>query len=185
MESPRIDQTLGELSFQLYNRSVHPELFQIYASHHFTQGDYEVTIWLTGCAHVVGVFTGKSGITEMICPPEQLLPKRGLIQSFVFKGQKNYSCSLSRNLRYMLNSEVEPMSANLYRHTHKDLRKMAKKRGLLQEYPQWARGNFVPFSYIDYEARAEELQLDAYHAFPEQQTILKTQSLFDLRRKRK
>ena len=58
MESPHIDQTLGELTFQLYTRSVHPELFQIYSSRHFAQGDYEVMIWLTGCAHVVSVFTG-------------------------------------------------------------------------------------------------------------------------------
>ena len=28
--------------------------------------------------------------------------------------------------------------------------------------------------------RREELQLHAYHAFPEQQRLLKTQSLFDL-----
>ena len=80
----------------------------------------------------------------------------------------------------MMNFQVENMSVNLYQATHDDLTNMARKRGMLVSYPQWSHGEQAPFSYIDYEARQRELQLHAFHAFPEQQTVIKSQSLFDI-----
>jgi len=173
-----IEQSLKELVFSLYNRPLHPELFNIYRSRSFFQGDYEVNIWITGCNHVVSVFNGRNCMTELICPPDQMLPARGLQKRFRFRGEKTYKCLWAENFRYMMNFQVETMSLNLYRQTHKDLVKLTKKRGIYAPFPQWAKGLLIPFSYIDYEARWEELQLYTYHAFPEQQTIIKTQSIF-------
>jgi len=185
MDSPHIEQSLSELGFYLYHRPLHPELFNIYSSRQFFQGDYEVLIWVTGCSHVVSVFYNNDCMTELICPPEQMLPKRGLIDQFAFRGEKSHQCSWSDDFGYMMNFQVETMSTNLFRRCHADLAKAGKKRGMLVPFPQWARGDLVPFSYLDYEARQDELQLHTFHAFPEQQTVLKTQSLFSLRYPRK
>lgn len=179
MDTP-LEQSISELSFYLFERPLHPELFNIYGSRHFFQGDYEVIIWITGCAHVVSVFSNGTCITECICPPEQLLPQHGLAQRFPFRGEKTHRCSWSNRLAYMMSFQVENMSANLYQATHDDLTNMAKKRGMLVSYPQWSRGGQAPFSYIDYEARQRELQLHTFHAFPEQQTIIKSQSIFEI-----
>ncbi len=178
-----LDQTVGELNFHLFNRSVHPELFNIYESRHFLQGDYEVMIWSTGCSHVISVHFASHTITELICSDEQLLPSNGLIETFKFSGKKNYQCKWSLGFGYMMNSGVEPMSHNLYKHTHRDLKKMGKKRGILVEFPELNKSDFMPFSYIDYEAKCDELHIYTYHALPESQTVLKTQSLFDFRNK--
>lgn len=176
-----IGQSLAELSFNLFDRPLHPELFDIYASRHFFQGDYEVIIWMVGGSHVASVFIGKECVTELICQPEQMLPKRGLIESFAFRGEKSYESSNTGNIEYMMNFQVESMSANLYRQTHLDITKMGKKRGIFVSFGRWAKGDFPPFSYVDYEAKMEELQLHTWHAFPEQQTVLRTQSLFKIK----
>jgi hypothetical protein len=180
MDSPRIDQSLSELTFFIFRRSLHPELFSIHRSRQFFQGDYEVIIWITDCGHVVSVFSGRHCITELICPADQMLPKRGLVQQFPFRGEKSHKCSWSDDLGYMVNFQVESMSVNLYRQCYEDFTNAGKKRGIFISFPQWAKGDLIPFSYLDYEARREELQLHAYHAFPEQQRLLKTQSLFGL-----
>jgi hypothetical protein len=180
MDTPIQQQSLGELTFFLYQRPLHPELFNIYASRQFFQGDYEVIIWITGGAHVVSAFAQGQCMTELICPPDQLLPKRGLLDQFPFRGERSHQCSWSKGLSYMMNLQVESMSTNLYRSTHNDLLNLAKKRGMFVSFPQWAKSDLVPFSYLDYEARHDELQLHAFHAFPEQHTVLKTQSLFTL-----
>jgi len=181
MEIPRIEQSLKELSFHLYKRALHPELFKIYRRQQFFQGDYEVNIWITGCSHVVSVFHGDDCMTELICPPEQILPDRCRVEKFVFRGEKQYQCNWSEDFNYMMNFQVENMSSNLYRKTHKDLVKIAKKRGIYVPFPQWTSGELVPFSYIDYEARWEELQLHTFHAYPEQKAIIKTQSLYTMK----
>ena len=180
MTPKHIDKTLRELTFHLYKRSLHPELFNIYESRHFFQSGYEVMIWITGCSHVVGIFSDNRCLVEIIAQPGQRLPSGGIIESFTFSRQKDYRCSWSNGLGYMLNSQMENMSANLYKHTHRELTKSANKQGLLIEYPQWSKGNITAFSYLDYETSESEVQIHAYHAFPEQQTILKTQSLFQV-----
>ncbi|MCP4707883.1 MAG: DUF2617 family protein [Planctomycetes bacterium] len=184
MDSSRTEQSLKELTFFVYNRPMHPELFNIYSSRQFFQGEYEVIIWITDCGHVVSIFSGRDCLTELICPPDQMLPKRGYLDQFPFRGEKNHSCKWSKAHSYLMNFQVEKMSVNLFRQCHADLVTAGRKRGMMVSFPQWARGSLVPFSYLDYEAKYEELQVQTYHAFPEQQTILKTQSLFDLRRRK-
>jgi len=180
MDSQRIDQSLSELTFCVFRRALHPELFDIYASRRFVQGEYEVIIWVTGCGHVVQVFHGNHCITECICPPDQLLPKRGLVEQFAFRGEKSHKCQWSKGFTYMMSLQVEAMSANLFKRMHTELVGVGKKRGLFVAFAQWARGDLVPFSFLDYEAGRDELQLNTFHAFPEQQTMLKTQSLITL-----
>ena len=107
---------------------------------------------------------------------------RGLMERFLFRGERNHACRWSDNLGYMMSFQVEPMSTNLYRQSHIELIKMAKKRGIFVPYPQWAKGNLAPFSLIDYEAHYNELHLHTFHAFPEQNTIIKTQSLFSMKK---
>lgn len=173
-----IDQSRIELNFNLFERPLHPELFKIYASRHFFQGDYEVTIWIVGCSHVVSVFAHDRCLTELICPPYQMLPKRGLLERFAFRGERSHEMNWSNDMEYMMNFQVDSMSANLYRQTHQDLTAMGKKRGMFVQFPHMIRGEFTPFSYLDYEARVDELALHTWHSFPEQQTVLRTQSLF-------
>ncbi len=70
---------VNDLSFSLYRRVVHPELFNIYAKQRLLTGKYEVFIWVTGCCHVASIITGPLTLTEVISVPGQMLPRGGLI----------------------------------------------------------------------------------------------------------
>ena len=72
------------------------------------------------------------------------------------------------------------MSANLYRQSHTDLERFAHNRGVFVKFPSLAVAGLEPFSYIDFEARRNELHIHTFHAYPDQVTIIKTQSLFEL-----
>ena len=186
MDVPRTNVTVSELTFSLFQRPLHPELFRIYARRHLKTERYEMVLWATGSSHVVSVFSEDVCLTELISVPGQLLPKRGLIERFQFRGQRTHKCTLSRGLSYMTDFQVEKMSPNLYRQSHLDLQRFARNRGLFVAFggaggagATGAEG-LEPFSYIDFEARREELHIHAFHAYPDQVTIIKTQSLFDL-----
>jgi hypothetical protein len=180
MESPKTNVAVSELTFSLFQRPLHPELFTIFGRRHLKTENYEMMLWATGCSHVVSVFVGDMCLTELISPNSMLLPKRGLIERFQFRGQRTHKCSLSRGLNYMTDFQIEKMSANLYRQSHTDLQRFARNRGMFIAFPEYAAGGLEPFSYIDFEARRHELHIHAFHAFPDQVTIIKTQSLFDL-----
>ena len=180
MEAPKINLAISELSFSLYQRPLRPELFNIYARRHLRTQKYETLIWVTGCSHLVSVFARDACLTELIAVPGQMLPKKGLIERFQFRGQRNHKCTLNRAMSYMTDFQVEKMSANLYRQSHTDLERFARNRGVFVKFPSLAVAGLEPFSYIDFEARRNELHIHTFHAYPDQVTIIKTQSLFEL-----
>ena len=179
MESPQINVAVEELMFSLFQRPLHPELFQIYASRQINTENYETIIWVTGCTHVVSVFTGDVCLTEVVSAPGQMLPSRGLIERFQFRPPRTHKCTLSRGVSYMTDFQVEKMSPNLYQQSHTDLERFARNRGIFVKFPELEVGNLQPFCYIDFEARQKDLQIQTFAAYPDQVTMIKTQSLFD------
>ncbi|MBN1392096.1 MAG: DUF2617 family protein [Sedimentisphaerales bacterium] len=181
MELPQINIAVEELTFSLFQRPLHPELFQIYAKRQIRTGKYEADIWVTGCTHVISVYAGDVCLTEVISVPGQMLPRRGLIERFQFHGQRSHKCTLSRGVSYMTDFQVEKMSPNLYRQSHIDLEGFARNRGVFVKFPGLEVGGLQPFSYIDFEARQNELHIHTFAAYPDQVTMVKTQSLFDIK----
>ncbi len=179
MDAPQINVAVEELSFNLFQRPLHPELFQIYAERRLRTEKYEAVIWVTGCTHVVSVFAGNMCLTEVISAPGQMLPQRGLIERFHFRGSKSHKCTLSRGVSYMTDFQLEKMSPNLYRQSHTDLERFARNRGIFVKFPDCEIGGLQPFCYVDFEARKSELHIHTFEAYPDQITIIKTQSLFD------
>ncbi len=179
MESPQINVAIKELTFSLFQRPLHPELFQIYARRQLKTGKYEALIWVTGCTHVVSVFAGEVWFSEVLSVPGQMLPSRGLIKRFQFRGPRSHKCTLSEGLSYMTDFQVEKMSRNLYHQSHKDLERFAHNRGVFVKFPGLETDGLQPFCYIDFEARRSELHIHTFAAYPDQVTMIKTQSLFD------
>jgi len=180
MELPQINVDIEQLSFSLFQRPVHPELFQIYARRQLRTDKYEALIWVTGCTHVISVFSSKGVcLTEVVSTPGQMLPHRGLIERFQFHGPRSHKCSLSQGVNYVTNFQIEKMSSNLYRQSHIDLERFAQKRGIFVKFPNLEIGGLQPFCYVDFEARRNELHVHTFAAYPDQVTMIKTQSLFD------
>ena len=177
-------QMVDTVDFNIFRRPLHPELFDICRGQRFFQGDYEVNIWITGCSHVVSVHNDGHSLCELVCGHDQMLPARGLVRRMPFKGNRKYQCKWGdQRFIYMMSFLSEKMSESVYRKTHLDLVRIARKRGIYVPFQQEVSNNsLAPFSFIDYEAHWEELHIYAFHAFPEQKTILKSQSLFSMKR---
>jgi len=179
METPQIKVAIEELSFSLFQRPLHPELFNIYTSRKLKTEKYEATIWVTGCTHVVSVYAGDVCLAEVISTPNQPLPERGHIERFQFKGPRSHKCTLSKGVSYMTDFQVERLSANLYRQSFTDLDQFGRDRGIFVRYPELEMDGMQPFCYVDFEARKTELHVHTFAAYPDQIAMIKTQSLFD------
>ena len=77
----------------------------------------------------------------------------------------------------MTDFQVEKMSESVYARSQADLKKFARNRGMYVKFPQIESSDLMPFSYVDFEARRNELHVHTFHGYPEQGTIIKTQSL--------
>ncbi len=173
-------QDVGSLRFYLYDRPLHPELFKIYHDHHIIKKAYEARIWVTGCTHVISFFRDRSSMVEVTAGADNFLPERGQLLEIPFRGERDHECKRAMDINYMMNFQVEQMSPAVYSTTHHDLARLGAQRGLFVPFPMWMSHSLTPFTFIDYEAKANGLHVFTFHAFPDELTIVKTQSIFEL-----
>lgn len=174
-------QRSSDLSFFLYRRALHPELFRIYLEKHIEYSNFQADIWIVGLNHVVTVQANGVLVTELTAAPCELLTDRNLVTQFRFRGERDFQYRFSEGVRYIFSSQVEETTEHIFRTTYRDLSNYAQKRGLYVPYEQWKTNGLVPFSFIDYETRQYELHVHAYHAFPGEWRFLRTQSIFETR----
>jgi len=169
------------MRYYLYERPLHPELFEIHHSDHLVRRHFEAQIWVTGCTHVIGFFHEGLSLVEVIAAEDNALPARGRLLELPFRGEKDHECVHANGIRYMMNFQVERMSEKVYGKTHHEFARQGSKRGLFVPFPMWmTRPPLTPFSYIDSEARSRGLHVFAFHAFPEDLTLIKIQTIFEL-----
>lgn len=164
----------------VYSRPLHPEFFDIYHDHRIVKSGYEVQIWVTGLSHLIGFYRDEAAVTELIADAAASLPHRGKLLSLPIRGERDKKFEHRNGIRYITSFQVEQMSQRVYAKTHQELLEQSSNRGLCVPFPQWAGNGLAPFTYIDYEAKLRHLHVFAYHAFPDQRTLIKTQSIFEV-----
>lgn len=170
-----------DLKLVLYRRPLHPELFHIHQSRHLERAAYQADIWVMGLSHVVTVQSAGRCVTEVTADDIEVLPQNGMVTSFQFRGERDHLESFDDGMRYILSTQVERMSQNLFHASHRDLLNYAGSRGMLIRFDDWAEnGTLIPFTFIDFEARDKELHVQSFHVFPADYTILKTQSIIEV-----
>jgi hypothetical protein len=134
-----------------------------------------------GLSHVVTLQSAGRCVTEATTDDVEVLPQNGLVMSFQFRGERDHLEDFDDGMRYILSSQVERMNQNLFHASHRDLLRYASNRGVLVSFDDWAEeAELAPFTFIDYEARNRELHVQAFHVFPADYTILKTQSIVEV-----
>ncbi|MHC4986217.1 MAG: DUF2617 family protein [Planctomycetota bacterium] len=174
-------QRVASLKYYLFDRPLHPELFDIHHSVHLRRAGFEARLWVTGCTHVIGFRHGDCWATEVIADRHAELPPRGRLAELRFRGEREHRCALPGGVRYLTSFHMETMSEKVYLATHHDLARQGAGRGLFVPFPTWmTRPPLTPFSFLDYEAKGKSLHVFAYHAFPEDLALIRIQSLFEV-----
>ena len=171
---------VDSLRFFLFDRALHPELFEIVHGRSIVKSGYEARVWVTGCSHVISFHRERSSMTQVVADARQELPLRGRVLDVPFRGEKDHNSRQALGIHYMMNFQVESMSPTVYSRAHHDLARAGARRGLFVPFPAWMANGLTPFSFLDYDAKPNELHVFAFHAFPDKLTVVKCQSIFEL-----
>ncbi len=174
-------QSVVSMRYYLYQRPLHPELFDIYLGDRIVREDFEAQIWVTGCSHVIGFYHQGVSLVEVLADVDGDQPANGRLMDLPIRGEKEHTRLHSGQVKYMMNFQVESMSEKVYATTHHDIARQGAKRGLFVPFPTWMNNPpLTPFSYIDYDVTPKHLHVFAFHAFPDDLTLVKVQSIFEL-----
>src|SRR6266516_2094307 len=171
----------GGLTLLLYQRTLHPELFKIFASEKVNRRAYEADIWLVEGGHVITFTAGKHTLTEVILMGPGEMTDRGLIQTVPCRGEKYHEMTApGGNIRYMISTQEEQLTQTLYEATKHEIANYAGKRELMTAEIPSKDETGATLSVLDIERRSHELLVQSFHLFDENQMVIKTKTIFEV-----
>jgi hypothetical protein len=173
---------VSDLVFQLYGRPLHPELFDILAQRKIQREDYELTVRITRTGHVVSWENADVHLTEVAAAADQPLPEKRRLLHRRLRHEHSDTLTCAHGINYQMTFQVEVLPPEIFVHVHDEILADGSKRGLLHNFRPHNRLALSPLGFIAVEARPGCLFLSAFHTFPEEYTVVKTQSLIEKRR---
>ncbi len=170
----------GGLTLLLYQRTLHPELFNILASEQISRRAYEADIWLVEGGHVISFSAGKNTLTEVIVTNHEPLTDRGLVQTIPCRGEKYHEFVSAGTIRYMISTQEEQLTQTLYDATKHEIVSYAQKRELMSAETPATNDAGASLSVLDIERRSHELLVQSFHLFDENQMVIKTQAIIEV-----
>jgi hypothetical protein len=170
---------VSDLIFQLFGRPLHPELFDILAARKIRREEYELTVRITRTGHVVTWENADVCLTEVAAAADQPLPEKRRLLSYRLRGEHSGTVACAHGVNYQMTFQVETLPPEIFMHVHDEILADGHKRGLLHNFQPNHRLALAPLGFISVEPRANCLLLSAFHTFPAEHTIVKSQSLIE------
>jgi hypothetical protein len=171
---------VAELTFQLYGRPLHPELFQIYKTRRVERGAYQAKIDITSAGHVVAFRYRGVTLTEVAASAHNPLPKTRRLLFHRLKGEHDDGIQCRGRVAYQTNFQLETVEPGVFWTFQQELAQDADRWGMLHTFNASGRLALGALSYIHVETRQHSLLVQAFHTFPDDSAIVKSQSLFEL-----
>ncbi len=171
---------VAELVFQLYGRALHPELFEIHSSRTEKRGDFEATISITSAGHLVTWRYHGITLTEVATAAHHPLPQRRRLMAYRLNGERADHMDCRGGASYQMNFSLEPVDPKVFFAFQHELSYDGDRRGMLHRFDSSGRMALGALSYIDVETRNRSLRVRAFHTFPDDYAIVRTQSIFQV-----
>jgi hypothetical protein len=169
---------VSDLVFQLYGRPLHPELFDILAARRLVGDGYELRVWITRTGHVISWENAGVYLTEVTAAGDQLLPETRRLRHSRLRGERSDKLACG-GISYQVSYQVEVLPPEIFLHVHDEILLDGSKRGLLHNFQPHQRLSLAPLGFVAVEARPGCLFLSTFHTFPDEHTVVKTQSLIE------
>lgn len=176
---PVVRPKVAELIFQLYGRALHPELFEVHQTRTVRRGEYSAKVQITSAGHLVTWSYQGVTLAEVATAAHHPLPEGRRLFHHRLHGEKQDQ--LSRNgCRYAVKFALEPLDPALFWSFQKQLMDTGQRKGMLHSFDASGRVALGAISYINIESRDKSLMIQAFHTFPDDSAIVKSQSTFQL-----
>ena len=171
---------VAELVFQLYSRPLHPELFEVHNSCKVAPGNFDARIDITTAGHLVTWYYEGLTLTEVCTSAHHPLPQKRRLMSYRLLGERSDQVQCRDGAVYRMNFQLEKVEADVFWTFQEELCADSRREGLLYRFDSSGRMALGALSYIHVETRSRSLFVQAFHTFPDDYAIVKSQSHFQM-----
>ena len=177
---PAVRPKVAELRFQLYGRALHPELFEVHQKRFIQRNGYSASIAITSAGHFVAWRSGDTVFTEVAAAANHPLPESYRLLSHRLQGQQSDRIKDRSGCSYQVSFQMEPMNLEVFWSFQKARLEDHDRKGLRHAFDSSGRVAMGAISYINIESRNRTLTVQAFHTFPDDSVLVKSQSTFQI-----
>lgn len=182
MAGGEIHPDANDLQYTIYRKILHPEFFQIFARRKIEEEYYRGEVWIIATGHVVAVTTEKTALVEVVSQKGTGAPRRGVVKTVRIqeRGLNRIQIAEPDGISYTSEFTWRKYPNQAYQERHDRAIVEAYDQRLLHTYNGDAEGGLRPFALIDYRASRGRLRVETTHAYPDDLTLVTTDSTFEI-----
>ncbi|MEO1994355.1 MAG: DUF2617 family protein [Planctomycetaceae bacterium] len=170
---------VSDLVFHLYGRSIHPELLHSYAMAEVRQADFQAVARICDAGHVLTLVYRGRVVTEVATSKHLMLPERKRVLDFRLRGNRDHAYDFDHGVKYHASCQLERLNPDVFSNLHDELLGDCSRVKLAHCFPSDNRLAPGALSLLQTDVSADSLLVHAFHTFPENSAVVKTQSLFE------
>ncbi len=178
MDTSTVRPKVAELTFQLFGRSVHPELFHIYKTHRIRRDNYSAQLHITADGHMITWSSGTHTLTEIASSAHQAVPSSRRLFSVPLRDAGHDQLTTSESIEYRYEYALERVPTEMFWMIQQQLGEACKNHELIQLFDSSGRIAIGGLSFIHVDSRLKSLHVQAIHTFPDDMALVKTESTF-------
>jgi hypothetical protein len=173
---------VGDVALQVFNRACHPDWFATRTFRRVEQLAWEADLRIIEGGHAIIFRSGSIRLTELLSGPETAMPERGRLYHSLVRHERSALLRPGGSIEYQSCFEVDHVEMEIFRNLCEEAALDAPKAGLFHSFRTYNRLAPAPLSLIQITPRAYDLSIQSFHTFPDECAIVRTQSLFEVRR---
>lgn len=170
---------VAEMTLRIYGHAIHPEWFETRARERIAHSNWQAEIRILTCGHVVFWIAGRSIVTEVLTGPDVDLPEIGLLYRSPLKSERTARVRPRPESEYQVSFEVERLAPDLFGHLTDEYTLDAHRGALFHRFEPPSRLERAPLSSILHDARPKGISTQVIHTFPDENAVVRVQSLFE------
>ncbi len=170
---------IRDLVFEVFGRPLHPELFQVFASRQVCRDGYRACVRITPTGHVLCWENEHVLLTEVADSDRAWTLQRRLLR-YRLRGEHTGTIRCMNGVTYRNSIQVESLPPEIFQHTHDEIVADGARRGLLVRFAPKHRLAPPPLGFATLETKPGCLFLTAFHTYPEEHAVVKSQTLIEL-----
>lgn len=171
---------ITELNFNLFARSVHPELFEICESRTYARDLYELNLSITTDGHLICFRHKDSVLAEVSASANHPLPSQQILISHPIQKNNENTSNFQGIIRYQSNVNLEAVKPKIFVTIQQQLGEKIECEGLVHRFQSNGRIAFGAISYMNVQSFKSHVLVRSFHTFPDTCTVMKSESRFSI-----
>lgn len=169
---------VADLAFRVFDRAVHPDWFATRAHRRVAVDAWQADIRIIDGGHAVTWRSGDVRLTEVLGPARLDVPADPVFASPV-RDEHSAALRPGAGVEYQASFEAEWLDPEVFAHLSDEMTLDSARDRLFAQARGAGRLDASAITHLAFESRPKGLLVHAFHSFPAERGVVRTQSLFE------